>query len=134
MKTAEVHGYAIKLELLDLTEEILESAINRMINETNFSENAKRASVVFRDQLVTPLERAAYWMEYLIRHNGAPHFRSAAQNLSYIEYYLYDVQSILFGLAAMVLVIAWKIVAACLTNFGADEGNENKRKRRKKYQ
>jgi glucuronosyltransferase len=31
-----------------------------------------------RDQIDNPLSRAVYWIEYVIRHQGAPHLKSNA--------------------------------------------------------
>ncbi len=32
-----------------------------------------------------------YWTEYVLRHKGAPHLRSAARDLNFFQYYLLDV-------------------------------------------
>jgi len=35
-----------------------------------YGERAKELSSIFSDQPQTPLERAVFWTEYVIRHNG----------------------------------------------------------------
>lgn len=45
----------------------------------------------FRDQQTSPLERAIWWTEYVIRNKGAPQLRSPAADLSWIEYLMLDV-------------------------------------------
>lgn len=44
-----------------------------------------------RDQIDRPLDRAVYWMEYVIRHQGAPQLRSAVRHLSFYQKGLADV-------------------------------------------
>ena len=56
-----------------------------------FTERAKYLSNVFRDQYGTPLDRAVFWTEYIMRHKGAPHLRSAGRDLNFIAYYSIDV-------------------------------------------
>jgi glucuronosyltransferase len=61
-------------------------------------------SRAFRDRPVTPLNTAIFWTEYVIRHRGAPHMRSAALELSWYLYILLDVIAVLFVIAAAVLI------------------------------
>jgi glucuronosyltransferase len=65
----------------------------------------KRLSAVYKDQPQTPLERAVYWTEYVIRHKGAPHLRSAAADLSWYQYLLLDVMLVLATGALLVVFI-----------------------------
>ena len=37
------------------------------------------------------MERAVFWIEYVIRHQGAVHLRSAARDLGFFQYYSIDV-------------------------------------------
>jgi len=60
-----------------------------------YRENAQRLSLIFRDQPLTPLEQAVYWTEYVIRHKGAPHLRSALLDLACYQYFLLDVIAVL---------------------------------------
>ena len=56
-----------------------------------------------RDQMESPLERAVYWIEYIIRHDGAPHLRTASHKLSFIQRNLFDV--LIFVLACGVFCL-----------------------------
>jgi len=48
-------------------------------------------SSIFRDRPMSALDTAVYWVEYVIRHKGAHHLRSAAVDLTWYQYYLLDV-------------------------------------------
>ncbi|KDR02414.1 hypothetical protein L798_04876, partial [Zootermopsis nevadensis] len=60
-----------------------------------YRENAQRLSRIYRDQPLTPLDQAVFWTEYVIRHKGAPHMRSAALDLTWYQYFLLDVIAVL---------------------------------------
>ena len=40
---------------------------------------------------MTPLDTAIYWCEYVIRHNGASHLKSAGQNYNLFQYHSLDI-------------------------------------------
>lgn len=65
-----------------------------------YSENVKRRSAIMKDQPIKPLDSAVYWSEYVIRHRGAPHFRSAALDLTWYQYYMVDVIVFIFAVLA----------------------------------
>ena len=51
----------------------------------------KRLSDLSKDTVLTPVEQAIWWVEYVIRHNGARHLRPASLDLHWMQYYLVDV-------------------------------------------
>lgn len=55
-----------------------------------------------RDQPMTPLERGVFWVEYVLRHKGAPHLRTAALDLAWYQYLLLDV--IAFVIAVLLII------------------------------
>lgn len=55
------------------------------------------------DQADHLLDRATYWIEYVIRHNGAPHLRTASRKLSLIQKGLVDVTLIFLSLCIMLV-------------------------------
>lgn len=72
------------------------------------------------DRPVDPMSTAMYWIEFVIRHGGAPHLRTAALRLRWYEYFYLD---ILFYIALVATVtylflikMSWLVV----------KGSENK--------
>ncbi|CAK1542973.1 unnamed protein product [Leptosia nina] len=88
---AEVDGYAKKLDLQYLTADELYKSITEVINEPMYRIQVKKRQVLLRDQKESPLERAIYWTEYVIRHKGAYHLQSPAKDMTFIQYYMLDI-------------------------------------------
>jgi glucuronosyltransferase len=115
MAKAAEKGFALPpLELGDLTEEILLDAINKALNDQSYRETAQKLSSIFRDQQTQPLDRAVYWVEYVLRHKGAVHLRSAARDLNYIQYFSIDVMAVLLVISLVALAVNIVIIKALL--------------------
>ena len=50
-----------------------------------------------RDQPQDPVTRAVYWIEYVVRHGGAPHLRSPELDLNWIQLNNLDVVAALLA-------------------------------------
>ena len=61
-----------------------------------YRSNVKRLQSLLRDQLETPLERAVFWTEYVMRHKGASALELGSRNLHRFQRNLIDVYFILF--------------------------------------
>jgi glucuronosyltransferase len=109
-KLAASKGYAIDLELLELDEEKLEGAINKILTDPSYTNKAKEISTYFRDQPIQPLDKAVYWAEYVIRHKGTKHLQSSARQLNFIEYYLLDVIAFLGSILVLLLLALFSIL------------------------
>lgn len=72
-----------------------------------YKAKAHELSVIFKDQPETPLKRAVFWTEYVIRYKGANHLRSAARNLSYLQYHDIDLVVFIF---TIFMFLAWILV------------------------
>ena len=57
----------------------------------SYTQSVKAMSKIFRDQPQSPQERGVFWAEYVMRHKGAHHMRSAARQLNFFQYYCLDV-------------------------------------------
>ncbi|XP_059470072.1 UDP-glucosyltransferase 2-like [Neocloeon triangulifer] len=98
-------GYGLRLDLFNITKDSALRAIKKALTDKRISEEAKRRSKVFHDQPKGPLERAVFWIEYVIRHNGAHHLRSAALDLSCMQLALLDVYAFILVIFAITLAI-----------------------------
>jgi len=55
-----------------------------------------------------------YWTEYVIRHKGAPHLRSAVLDLAWYQYFLLDVITVLSLAIVSLLLILFLMCRAIL--------------------
>lgn len=103
---AQADGYAKKLDLHHLTSDKLYQAINEVIMEPKYKSQVKYRQILLRNQKESPLERAIYWTEYVIRHKGAYHLQSPAKDLNFIEYYMLDIAFtfLIFLISAVALI------------------------------
>lgn len=74
-----------------------------------FKEKALELSEIFRDQPLKSLEKAVYWIEYVIRHNGAHHLKTAAGELVWYEFLLLDGLFLIIIVRIIMTVIMWYV-------------------------
>ncbi|CAH1782941.1 unnamed protein product [Owenia fusiformis] len=99
-KLANRVGSLKTINMRDLTSELLQSAMTEVLYNTSYKENAKNAAAIYHSQPISPKDKVAYWVEYVIRHKGAPHLQSqGANNLNIFQYLLLDVIGLFVGLA-----------------------------------
>lgn len=78
------------LYVKDLSTERLYTKLNNLLTKSRYREQIKLASAAFRDQKETPLERALWWIDWVIRNPNANHFRSE-HNLNFLQLESFDV-------------------------------------------
>ncbi|XP_067004504.2 UDP-glycosyltransferase UGT5 isoform X2 [Anabrus simplex] len=100
-------GIALKVDLEESSEEEIHSAVTELINDPKYRRNVKYMSTLFRDQPETPLNRALYSIERVIRYKGAPFFRSAATDLRWYQYFCLDI------LVSLIITVVAAVVALC---------------------
>ncbi|XP_025833343.1 UDP-glucuronosyltransferase 2B2-like isoform X3 [Agrilus planipennis] len=112
MNAADIEslGYGLKLYYADITEENFSYLVNELLNNTRYKENIKLRSKILHDQETKPMDRALWWIEYVIRHKGAPHLKSVTLNLKWYQYFLLDV----LALAIVIIVFTVAVTVICL--------------------
>ncbi|XP_023293697.2 UDP-glucosyltransferase 2-like [Lucilia cuprina] len=96
-------GYALSLKLHEITKESFKSSIMELLTNDRYTKRVQQLSKRYRDQPQTPLEKAIYWIEYVLRHEGAVHMRNPGVDLNYFQQYNLDVFAILVGCLLLVL-------------------------------
>ncbi|KZS08936.1 putative UDP-glucuronosyltransferase 2B20 [Daphnia magna] len=110
-------GYAILLDWDNLSEDILFDSIQLMLFDPRFASRMKQVSTLMHDQRDKPLDRAVYWIEYVIRHKGASHLRSSSRKLSLYQRGFLDVMLVVLVFTfSMVYVVfrLWRCFASCV--------------------
>ncbi|XP_059056333.1 UDP-glucosyltransferase 2-like [Achroia grisella] len=99
------HGIGLRLDMEDLTEDKFYNAINITISDESYRHNIAKLRTLMADQPQTPLERAVWWTEHVLRHGGARHLRSPAANMSWTEYLELElVIYLLIGLSSVIFI------------------------------
>lgn len=119
-------GAAVRLDFLTMSSTDLFTALRTVTNDPSYKENAMRLSRIHHDQPVKPLDRAVFWVEFVMRHKGAKHLRVAAHDLSWVQYHSLDVLGFLLACVVTVVFILKKCCLVCCQKF-AKAGRKKKR-------
>nr|CAD7199350.1 unnamed protein product [Timema douglasi] len=101
---SEENGLAKLMDFQNITESSLDWVLDEVLNKPTYLKNAKRISKIYLDQPKPPMDLAVYWTEYVIRHKGAPHLRSASLDLNWFQLHLLDVAAVLILILAIVII------------------------------
>nr|XP_023017936.1 UDP-glucuronosyltransferase 2B15-like [Leptinotarsa decemlineata] len=110
-------GVAVGLDFVTVTKEEILNAVKEIIDNPKYKQNMKKLQTLWVDQPMTSMERAMWWIEYVIRHKGTKHLRSPTVDVSWIEYLLLDVFAVLISALAvftfLVIAIVKFLVKCC---------------------
>ncbi|XP_044734448.1 UDP-glycosyltransferase UGT5-like [Chrysoperla carnea] len=98
-------GIGRRLLFEDITTDTLKDAISEVAGNPNFKTNITQLARVMYDQPTKPLNRAIWWIEYVIRHGGARHLRCPAADLPWYKYLLLDIIGFILGIMIFSLVV-----------------------------
>ncbi|KAK7798050.1 hypothetical protein U0070_010699 [Myodes glareolus] len=73
-----------------------------------YKKNAMWLSTIHHDQPMKPLDRAIFWIEFVMRHKGAKHLRPLAHNLTWYLYHSLDVIGFLLACVAAMAFLSIK--------------------------
>ncbi|XP_063096810.1 UDP-glucuronosyltransferase 2B31-like [Cavia porcellus] len=119
-------GAAVRVDFNRMSSTDLVNAMKTVINDLSYKQNALRLSRIHHDQPVKPLDRAVFWVEFVMRHKGAKHLRVAAHDLSWLQYHSLDVIGFLLASVATVIFIISKCCLFCCHKFAKVERKEKK--------
>lgn len=105
-------GAGVEISYFNITRQSLVWAANTVLDNPSYKRNAVAISQRFNDRMQSPVETAVWWMEYVARHRGAAHLRSAYDNVSWLEFLLLDVFGLIFVVVFVFLYLLWRIFMA----------------------
>lgn len=110
---AEKRGFALMLDWISLNSTEFLLAINTAMHDPELRENMNAMAELFVDARDTPLVRAVWWVEYVIRYEGAHFLRPHSLDLAWYQYHLLDVIAFILIILSFVLFIIIKCWMFC---------------------
>ena len=117
VRQAVTLGLGRQLTVESLSEDTVYDAISSVVEETGYQQRVEQRSRLLQDQETTPLERAVYWSEHVLRYGGAEHLRSVAADMPLHQYMLLDVAAVLLVAAVALMAVVWLALRAATRYF-----------------
>ncbi|XP_010882041.2 UDP-glucuronosyltransferase 2A1 [Esox lucius] len=105
----KARGAATVVNIVTMDRGVFREALEAVLYEPSYTENIQRLSALHRDQPMKPLDKAVFWIEFVMRHKGARHLRTESYKMSWVVYHSVDV---IGTLLACVLLVA--LVSLCV--------------------
>ena len=104
-----------------VTEEDLSLAIQEVLSNCTYKENAKATQYLINDNMGDPKEKFLYWVDYIIRHKGAKHLINHNEHkMSFLEFWSLDVfffMILVFSLSLSFILYACHFVVKIILRF-----------------
>ncbi|KAM4536631.1 UDP glucuronosyltransferase 5 family, polypeptide G1 [Odontesthes bonariensis] len=104
----KVRGAARVVEARSLTTENFLEALKDILGNPSYRKNIQHLSQLHRDLPMSPMDTAIFWIEYVIRNQGAAHLRSEGFNLPWYSYFCLDVAAVFM---ALIGTFIWGLVS-----------------------
>lgn len=110
-------GLGLSFDFMSFTEDELKEKVKLLLSPT-YVKKAEETAAIFQDNPIHPMEKAIYWIEYVIRHNGAPFLKSKAVNMDAVEHGLWDVFFINLGLVCFASFVFVSFIRVVCIGYG----------------
>nr|XP_022913423.1 UDP-glucuronosyltransferase 2B30-like isoform X2 [Onthophagus taurus] len=115
-RALEASGGGVILDFSTITEDNVYEALQKVLNP-KFKKQAEELSARFKDRPMSPMDTAIYWIEYVARHKGAPHLKTAAVGMPFYQYLLLDVIAFLLVVFLSICLVSYytlKMLLKCV--------------------
>lgn len=100
---ARSKGFGLQMDITDFTVDALVSNIRELLDNSTYLAAIRKMSAIYRDQPMTGRQKAAFWIEHVIKYGGK-HLRSPAADMPRYQLFMLD---ILASLLLFVLCLAF---------------------------
>jgi glucuronosyltransferase len=108
-KRIEKLEIGIQLDFRSLNKNNLRKTIHTILNG-DFKKNIMKLREIVNDEPMKPIEKAVWWVEYVIRHNGTKHLRYSAKNVPFYKRQMLD----FIGISIISSLVALKLLSYVL--------------------
>ncbi|KAH8412871.1 hypothetical protein KR009_006373 [Drosophila setifemur] len=131
----EEQGFGVTQDIITLEEDTFKAGILEVLQNPKYDRAVKAFSSLYRDRPLSARETLIYWVEYVIRHHGAPHLQSPAVHMSFIAVHNLDLYA-LITILILVICFLFKWIAIILLRklFGSSKKSKSSPKKKTKKQ
>jgi glucuronosyltransferase len=104
-------GFALSMDILNFSVTELHDSIRELLDNPVYSRTVKKMSQIFRDQPMTGCEKAAFWIEHVMKYGG-DHLRSLTLSMPLYQFLMLDVLAVIVG-----VLLALLFFSVCLLRF-----------------
>jgi glucuronosyltransferase len=83
-------GFGLKMDILNFTADELYENISELLKNSVYRQAISKMSKIFRDQPMSGSQKAAYWIEHVIKYGG-DHLRSPSSNMPLYQFLMLDI-------------------------------------------
>nr|KAG5686782.1 hypothetical protein BaRGS_010002 [Batillaria attramentaria]KAG5698221.1 hypothetical protein BaRGS_024028 [Batillaria attramentaria] len=105
----KVKGFGKVVNFQGLTVSQLADVIDEVASDPRYKQSITRASTLFREQFGVPAERAAYWLDHVMKYGGS-YMRSAGQEMPLYQYLLLDVMAVIGGVVVFCSILSCVLI------------------------
>ncbi|KAK7485149.1 hypothetical protein BaRGS_00023559 [Batillaria attramentaria] len=110
-------GFGKVVNFQGLTVSQLVDVIDEVASDPRYKLTITRASTLFREQFGVPAERAAYWLDHVMKYGGS-YMRSAGQEIPLYQYLLLDVMAVIGGVVVFCSFLSFVLIR-CMIRLGS---------------
>ena len=85
----------------------------KVLTNPEYQSSVSQLSDLILDQPLHPLDRAVWWLEYLLRHPHNTNMRPHTHNLYWFQYFLLDIMAVLLLTLTSVILLILKLLKCC---------------------
>uniref|UniRef100_A0A8C9TFX2 Glucuronosyltransferase n=1 Tax=Scleropages formosus TaxID=113540 RepID=A0A8C9TFX2_SCLFO len=103
-------GVAKIVDIATMDRNTFLQAVQEVLHDPSYRIKMQHLSRLHRDQPMKPLDRAMFWIEFVMRHKGAAHLRTESYKMPWYAYHSVDVIVVLFAFVSLVVLCTTAIV------------------------
>lgn len=101
-------GVARRLSIQHCNAQELINTIREVTSNSSYSKNMKRLSQLVHDQPETPLERAVWWVNWVLRNPDVDILQSSVMRMGWVQKYLLDVFLFIYVILSVLFLLLVK--------------------------
>ncbi|EDW48199.1 GM20028 [Drosophila sechellia] len=107
-------GYGVTLDLQTITEATFREAINEVLQNDKYTQAVRKFSGLYRDRPLTPKQSVLFWVDYVLRHRGAPNLQSPAVHMGFVQLHNLDIYALVLAILIFLVFLTQLAVKSLL--------------------